>query len=52
VAAMQPRKTKTLPRSRSARPSSATQWRNGSTGVSVSRRLERRSRSGISDGSW
>ena len=30
----------------------ASQWRNGSTGVSVSRRLDRMSRSGMSAGSW
>ena len=41
-----------LARSRSGRPSSASQWRTASGGVCVSRRLDRTSRSGISDGSW
>ena len=41
-----------LDRSRSARPSSPSQWRNGSRGVSVRRRLARTSRSGMRDGSW
>ena len=39
-------------RSRPPRPSSPSQWRKGSSGVSVSRRFCRISRSGISDGSW
>ena len=39
-------------RSRLPRPSSSSQWRKGSSGVSVSRRFCRMSRSGISDGSW
>ena len=39
-------------RSRSGSPSSPSQCRNGSSGVSVRRRLDRMSRSGISAGSW
>ena len=39
-------------RSRLSRPSSLSQWRNGSIGVSVSRRFDRMSRSGIRAGSW
>ena len=39
-------------RSMSASPSSSSQWRNDSTGVAVSRRLDRMSRSGMSAGSW
>ena len=41
-----------LDRSRFSRPSSASQCRNGSTGVLVSRRFDRMSRSGMSAGSW
>ena len=41
-----------LDRSSDSRPSSASQCRNGASGVSVSRRLSRMSRSGISAGSW
>ena len=33
-------------------PSSASQWRKGSTGVFVSRRFDRMSRSGMTAGSW
>ncbi len=39
-------------RSRVGMPSSASQWRQDSTGVRVRRRLDAMSRSGTSDGSW
>ena len=41
-----------LDRARPPNPSSPSQWRNGSIGVSVRRRLARMSRSGMRAGSW